>query len=246
MFGKLFSKKKLHVPVDLGLLATDMHSHIIPGIDDGSPNMETSIELVRGMQQLGYKKLITTPHISSDMFKNNPENISQGLNKLKQALLKEKINIELVAAAEYLVDDGFIDLLENNQLLPLSRKYILIELPYYHVPPNLYELTFELQIKGFKIVLAHPERYLYWYDEFDKYEELKNRGIYFQANILSLTGHYSPEAKKLAEKLIDADMIDFLGSDLHNLHYLEILKKARHEIYLDKLLKSGRIINHLL
>jgi protein-tyrosine phosphatase len=246
MFGWLFPRKKLHTPVNLGDLVTDMHSHLIPGIDDGSPDMETSIELIRGLHKLGYKKLITTPHISSDMFRNNPEIIDEGLQKVKQSLIKENIQIELVAAAEYLIDDGFETLLTENRLQTLSGKYLLIELPYFHIPPNLYEITFELQIKGFKIILAHPERYLYWYHDFGKYEELKNRGVYFQLNILSLTGHYSPESKKLAEKMIDVGMIDFLGTDLHNKYYYEMLEKSRVEPYLEKALKSGRILNHLL
>jgi protein-tyrosine phosphatase len=246
MFGRLFSRNKLNAPVDLGDLVTDMHSHLIPGIDDGSPDMQTSIELIRKMQEMGYKKLITTPHISSDLFKNNAAIIEAGLQKVREAIARENIDIELVAAAEYLIDDGFEILLAENRLSTLSEKYLLIELPYFHLPPNLYEITFELQIKGYKIVLAHPERYLYWYHDFVKYEELKNRGIYFQLNILSLTGHYSPESKKLAQKMIDAEMIDFLGSDLHNKYYLEMLEKSRYEPYLEKALKSGRIINHLL
>jgi protein-tyrosine phosphatase len=246
MFGKLFSRKKLSDPVVLGDLVTDMHSHLIPGIDDGSPDLQTSVELIRKMQNLGYKKLITTPHISSDLFKNNPEIINEGLIKVHEALKQENIKIELTAAAEYLIDDGFETLLAENRLTPLSGKYLLIELPYFHLPPNLYEITFELQIKGYKIILAHPERYLYCFNDFGKYEELKNRGIYFQINILSLTGYYSPESKKLAEKMIDAEMVDFLGSDLHNKYYMEMLEKSRYEIYLEKALKSGRIINHLL
>lgn len=246
MFGNLFKKKKLSYPVDLGRLVTDMHSHLIPGIDDGSPNMDTSVKLIKGMQNLGYKKLITTPHISTDIYKNNPEVIQQGLLKLRNRLEEENIDIEIVAAAEYLLDDGFETLLSENQLLTFGNKHVLVELPYFHIPPNLYEITFELQIKGYKIILAHPERYLYWYNDFNQFKALKDRGIYFQMNMISLTGHYSVEVKKMAEKLVDNEMIDFLGSDLHNAFYLEILKKTRYEIYLEKVMKSGAIQNHLL
>lgn len=245
MFG-LFKKKKLPYAVNLGNLVTDMHSHLIPGIDDGSPNMETSVQLIRGMKALGYKKLITTPHISSDMYKNTPEIIQQGLVDLQKRLEEENIDIEVVAAAEYLLDDGFETLMKDNQLLTFSNKFILVEMPFFHLPPNLFDITFELQIKKYKIILAHPERYLFFYNDFSQLQALKDRGIYFQMNMISLTGHYSAEVKKMAEKLVDNEMIDFLGSDLHNPFYLDLLSKTRYEIYLQKVMKSGAIQNHLL
>ncbi len=243
MFGKLFHRKKLNEPVNLERLGADMHSHLIPGIDDGSPDMKTSVSLVKEMRDLGYKKLITTPHISSDIYKNNTEIIQDGLKKLKQQLAEEDIDMNIEATAEYLLDDGFEKLMEDDQLQTFGNNYVLVELPYFHVPPNIYELTFEMQIKGYRIMLAHPERYLYWHNDFKKFEELKNRGIYFQLNMISLTGHYSGEVKKLAERMIDEGMIDFLGSDLHNHHYLQILKKTRYEPYLLKVIESGKILN---
>jgi len=246
MFGKLFSKKKLSNPVELGDLVTDMHSHLIPGIDDGSPTLEASIELIKGMQSLGYKKLITTPHIGSDIYKNTTDIIQKGVALVRKELARQKINIQIEAAAEYLLDDGFGSLLKDNNLQTFGKNFILLELPYFHIPPNLYEVTFELQIKGYKIMLAHPERYLYWYNNMKIYEQLKDRGIYFQLNMISLIGHYSVEVRKMAEKLIDAEMVDFLGSDLHNAFYLRALENTRYEIYLEKALKSGKIQNHLL
>ncbi len=242
----LFKKKKLDYPVSFKGLKTDMHSHLIPGIDDGSPDMDTSVFLIREMKQLGYQKLITTPHISSDIFKNTTEIIQKGLAALQHRLEMEKLDIKVEAAAEYLIDDGFEKRLNSNNLITFSNKFLLVELPYFHLPPNLYDITFELQIKGYKIMLAHPERYLYWFNNMKKYEELKDRGVYFQLNMISLTGHYSQEVKKMAEKMIDAQMIDFLGSDLHNQHYLNILKKSQFEIYLEKVLMSGKIQNHIL
>lgn len=246
MFSSLFTKKKLKYPVSLNRLATDLHSHLIPGIDDGSPDLETSVKLIKEMRDLGYKKLITTPHVSSDIFKNTSEIIENGFDLLRKRLEHEKINVKIEAAAEYLIDDGFENLLKENKLRTFSKNFILIELPYFHLTPNLYEITFELQIKGYKIMMAHPERYLYWFNDMRKYEELKDRGIYFQLNMISLTGHYSSEVKKNAEKLLDAHMIDYLGSDLHNFFYLDLLKKSRFEIYLEKAIESGLIKNHLL
>lgn len=246
MFGIFFKKKKLKEPVDLSELSADMHSHLIPGIDDGVPDMEAALALIEGMSELGYRKLITTPHISSDIYKNNAKIIQDGVARVQKKVKERKIPIEIVAAAEYLIDDGFENLLKNNELMTFGNKHLLIELSYFHVPPNLFDVTFELQIKGYKIILAHPERYLYWYNDMKKYELLKDRGIFFQLNMISLTGHYSGEVKKMAEKLIDAEMIDFLGSDLHNTNYLEYLKKCRYEPYLLKALETEKILNHTL
>ncbi len=246
MLRNFFKPKKLKYPVDLSGLVTDMHSHLVPGIDDGSPDMETSLILIREMQKLGYKKLITTPHISADIYPNTPSIIQEGLQALKKKLDEENIYIEIEAAAEYMLDDGFKKLFENNQLQTFSKNHLLIELPYYQAPPDLFEIIFEMQIKGYRIILAHPERYLFWINEFGKFEDLKNRGIYFQMNINSLSGHFSKEVKKQAEKFINAEMIDLLGSDLHNTSYLELLKSCRFEPYLEKVMKSGNLRNHLL
>ncbi len=246
MLGNLFKKKKLKNPVDLSGLVTDMHSHLVPGIDDGSPDMDSSVELVREMHKLGYRKLITTPHVSSDIYKNSPETIQDGIAQLQQRISLEGIPVTLQASAEYMIDDGFELLIKENKLQTLGDKYLLIELPYFNVPPNLYDVTFELQIKGFKIILAHPERYLYWYHQMDKFEELRDRGIFFQMNIISLSGQYGGQVKKLAEKLVDLGMIDFLGSDMHNLQYLEIFKASLYEPYLQKIIESSNIKNHLL
>lgn len=246
MFGNFFKPKKLKHPVDISGLITDMHSHLIPGIDDGSPDMDTSLTMIREMKSLGYRKLITTPHINSDIYPNTPEIVQKGVNLLNEKLREENIRITIEAAAEYMIDDGFEKLFQKGLLQTFSNNYLLVELPYYQAPPNLYELTFDLQIKGYRIMLAHPERYLYWINDFKKFEDLKNRGVYFQMNINSLTGYFSKEVKKQAEKLIDADMIDFLGSDLHNLNYLQLLKNSLFEPYLEKVIKSGSIQNHLL
>ncbi|TVQ87528.1 MAG: hypothetical protein EA393_10515 [Bacteroidetes bacterium] len=246
MFQRFFKPKKLKKPVDLSQLITDMHSHLLPGIDDGSPDLEISVGLIREMSLLGYRKLITTPHISSDIYPNTPQVINKSFELLKNRLEKEGLNITIEAAAEYMLDDGFEKILNRNELITFGQKYILIELPYFQEPPNMLEIFFELQIKGYRIMLAHPERYLFWYNNIEKYSDLKNRGIYFQLNMNSLTGQFSREAKKMAEKLIDAGMIDFLGSDLHNYNYLQLLKNSLYEPYLAKLMMQGEIKNHLL
>lgn len=246
IFQRLFGSKKLKKAVDISGLHTDMHSHLIPGIDDGAPDLDTALHLIRELKSLGYKRLITTPHIMADVYKNTPESIRVGFEKLQPALVEAGIDIPIEVAAEYQIDDGFEKHFKNRELLTFGDKYILIELPFFNQPRMLFDLTFDLQVAGYKIILAHPERYPYWQNDFSAYEKLKDRGIFFQLNIISLTGHYSLQVKKLAEKLIDLEMIDFLGSDMHNANYLRVFKESLYEPYLEKVVYSGQIKNHLI
>lgn len=242
-FSNLFSAKKLSQPMYMGEIGTDMHSHLIPGIDDGASTMNQSIELIKQMADMGYSKLITTPHIQGEIFTNTPEIINNGLNELKTALSKENIRIEISAAAEYLLDDRFGEKLLSKNLLTFGNKYILVELSYFSPHPNLLNFIFDLQIEGYKVILAHPERYSYWFNNFKKLEELKDRGVFFQLNIISLSGYYDIAVKKTAEKLVDNNMIDFLGTDMHNNNYMQGLNNTRFEKYLQKVLSSGKIKN---
>ena len=243
LFNNLFSSAKLSKPVDFSVLRTDMHAHLIPGIDDGAENMDKSIELIKGMIDLGYQKLITTPHIQGDFYKNSPQNILPGLDQVRRELKRQNLSVTLEAAAEYLIDDQFEDKYKSGPLMTFGNNYLLIEFSYFNEHPTWKRFLFDLQIDGYNIVLAHPERYSYWFRSFNKFEELKDRGILFQVNLISLTGYYSMEVKKMAEKFIDAGMIDFAGSDMHNLIYLEALRNTRLEPYLEKLINSGKLLN---
>ena len=220
-----------------------MHSHLIPGIDDGTRSLEDSLLLIRRMHRLGYKKLITTPHIQQEHYKNSSENILAGLERVKAAVSKENIPIEIEAAGEYLLDDGFEEKHQKGELMTFGDKFILIELSYYNPHPNLKTFIFNLQIDGYKVILAHPERYSYWFNDFDKFEDLKDRGVFFQLNLVSLVGYYPDPVKKFAEKLIDKGMIDFVGSDMHNMSYMDALERSLRERSLVKLLVSGKLLN---
>ncbi|NTV82704.1 MAG: hypothetical protein HGA23_00205 [Bacteroidales bacterium] len=242
MFKNLFSSSKQAV-TDFSRIKTDMHSHLIPGIDDGAKTLDDSIALARRMYDLGYKKLITTPHIQHDFYKNTPEIILGGLEKVRAALKAENIPIEIEAAAEYLLDDGFEELAEKGKLLTFSGKHILVELSYFNPNPNLKSIVFNLQIDGFKVILAHPERYTYWFTNFAKFERLRDRGMLFQLNLVSLAGFYPDPVKKFAEKLIENDMIDLVGSDMHNMNYMAALEKSLKEKPLARLLESGKLLN---
>lgn len=245
VFQKIFSGG-LHEPLNLGLLVTDFHSHLIPGIDDGAKTMDDAIEMIRQFAQLGFKKLITTPHIQDEFYKNTPETILEGIDQVKAAVKAASINIEIEAAAEYLLDDGFAQKLKDKELLSFSGKHILVELSYFSPHPNLLSFIFDLQIEGYTVILAHPERYSYWFNDLKKFQDLKNRSVLFQLNTVSLSGHYGKDVKKLAEKFIDLGMYDFAGSDMHNQHYMDSFSKARFENSLKKLIDSGKLKNSLL
>jgi protein-tyrosine phosphatase len=240
---KLFQGNKNTKAVDLSLVGVDMHSHLLPGIDDGSPDMETTIFLLKKLAALGYKKAITTPHIMYDLYRNNAETIKDTERKVKEAIAKNNINIEFEAAAEYLIDEGFERLMTENNLLTFGDNYLLVELPYSGEPTNLGRILFDLQIKGYKIILAHPERYSYWHDIPDKYESLKDGGVFFQLNINSITKFHSSSTRKVASWLINQQMIDFLGTDLHSKAYLSAIEKATKDPLLAKLLSSGKLRN---
>ena len=242
----LFPSKKLDKPVDLSVLLCDVHSHFIPAVDDGSKSVENSVEMIRHFYNQGYKKVITTPHIMGDFFRNSPETIMPGLEKVRQQLKTEGIPIQMDAAAEYYIDYEFEQKVAQGNLLTFGDNYVLVEISYVNQPDNMNRVLFALQTSGYKPVLAHPERYPFWFDKPDEFEKLVNKGILLQMNINSLTGYYSPETKKVAEMLIDKQWVSFLGSDCHHLGHIDLLKQVVYLPYLKKLVESGRLLNHTL
>jgi protein-tyrosine phosphatase len=245
VFKNFFSSSKPAL-ADFSKVRADMHSHLIPGIDDGARTMEDSIAMIRRMHELGFKKLITTPHIQGEFFKNTPEIILDGLAKVKQAVAAQNIPVELEAAAEYLLDDMFEVKMKAGNLLTFSNKYILVEMSYFSPNPDLKSIIFNLQVDGYKVILAHPERYTYWFKDFAKFEDLKDRGVFFQLNTVSLAGHYPEPVRKFAEKFIENDMIDFIGTDMHNMNYMKSLENSLKEKTLAKLVGSGKLLNAAL
>lgn len=240
---KLFSKSSSSIP-DYSRLAVDMHSHLLPGIDDGSPNLDTSLELIRRMMKLGFKKFITTPHIMWEMYKNTPEIVNRKLDLLREEVLKAGINVEINAAAEYFLDEHVENLMATKQkLLTVFDNMVLVEFSLANQPFNIKEVLFELSMQGYQPIIAHPERYIYFEQAKDFYDELKEAGYYFQLNINSLSGYYGKSAEKLAQYLIKKDYYNFLGSDLHHFRHLEALSNPIITNQLQKLLDSGKIMN---
>ena len=242
---KWFSKKEEEVdPLDFSILKTDIHSHFIPGIDDGSPDMETTISLIKEMQQLGFKKIITSPHVMSDFYQNTSETILSGLNEVRLELKAQAIPVEIDAAAEYYIDFEFEQKIGKEKFLTFGENYILVELSFIEEPRNLFDIIFKLQLEGYKVVLAHPERYAY--HTMEDYKELKNRGVLLQINLLSLIGHYSPQVQKKTEKLIEENLVSFVGTDCHNMHHAQLYEKCQTKKAWHDLVNSEMLLNHTL
>lgn len=243
MLGSLFSKKKDFE----GLLSTtDLHSHLLPGIDDGVQTIEESLEVIKGFINLGYKKLITTPHIMHDFYRNDPGIISNKLADLKSALAEASLDIEVEAAAEYYLDEYFLALMDSDeQALTFGDNYLLFELSFMTKPLITKEAVFSMQTKGYKPVLAHAERYLYYHDSIGELQELFENGVLLQLNLLSLAGYYSKPVKKMAAKLIDQNMISFIGSDCHNGRQLISISEVLHSAVMNPLKVLNLLNKHL-
>ncbi|HVS95261.1 MAG TPA: CpsB/CapC family capsule biosynthesis tyrosine phosphatase [Puia sp.] len=226
-------------------LQCDLHSHLIPGIDDGSPDLDTSLRLIRGLAELGYKKLITTPHVNADIFPNTPDVILSGCRAVETALREQQIDVSLHAAAEYLLDDGFSRALaDGTPLLTLKDNLVLVELSFAVPAINLKDMLFQLQLKGYQPILAHPERYLYFGANKGWYDTIRETGCLFQLNLLSFIGYYGRDAKRLADYLVKKRYFDFLGTDLHHQRHLDALRSSgRLPQLVDRLLGTGLIQN---
>lgn len=231
-----FFRKKSTKVADLSWLGADMHAHLLPGIDDGAPNLETSIELIRGLVALGYRKLIATPHILSDIYPNTPEIIREKLALVRNELTAQGIDVTLDAAAEYFIDDQFEELLRKKEpLLTLKDNYVLVEFSMVTAPYELQQVFFEMQIQGYQPVLAHPERYVYLDRRREVFDSLKDAGCLFQLNMLSLTGHYGRTVTEIANYLLEKGYYNLAGTDMHHPRHLALLQKLAASSTLDDL-----------
>ena len=194
---------------------TDIHSHVVPGIDDGSPFVERSVELVSAMKEWGLERIIATPHVTQDKYENTPETVNEAFLELKGALSDASVDINIEFAAEYRIDEFFIEQVRKGSLMNLPNGYLLIENSFVQEPLNLDSTLFNLRMAGHKLILAHPERYAYYHAKRERYDKLHANGILFQINLLSLAGSYGKDVRKIAEYLIDKGYVDFIGTDLH-------------------------------
>jgi protein-tyrosine phosphatase len=242
----LFGNKSRLEPIDLSILQTDLHSHLIPGIDDGSKSLEDSINMLRRFIELGFKKVITTPHIMSDYYRNNPEIILGGLEEVRKEIKKQGLTIEIEAAAEYYLDEYFQELIQKKELLTFGNNHVLFELSFAEEPPGIKDAIFNMVTEGYRPIMAHVERYPFFMGKWDVLEDFKERGCLLQLNLNSLSGHYGPHVKKWAQQVIDRGIIDVVGSDCHHLGHLEMINELRTNAHFHTIVKNETLLNRKL
>ncbi len=220
------SKKKIRLNELIPNEYVDIHSHLLPNIDDGVKTVHQSAYIIEQLHQLGIKKIITTPHVMKDVWPNTTAIINSKCQEMAKVLTSLDISVKLEASAEYMLDDLFYERIKEKDIIPLPKKYLLVEMSTFSPPLNLNEMLFEIKLAGFTPILAHPERYSFYQDDMNKYKTLKDQGVFFQLNLLSLSGYYGEKVKSTAIKLLNNDYFDFAGSDIHNHQQLEILEKG--------------------
>ncbi|NUM32618.1 MAG: capsular biosynthesis protein [Bacteroidetes bacterium] len=241
-----FKKNKKTLTIDENLkIFVDFHSHLLPGIDDGCATLDESVENILELQSQGIKKIITTPHIFSEAYPNTPEIINEKLELLKSVLAEKKIEIEITAAAEYYLDEWFCKNYKNLKLLTIKENHLLVETNYMEKPYFMEQILFDLQLDGYKIILAHPERYNYLLNDFRQFDKFFDTGILFQCNLLSFTGYYSPQIKKAALHLLKNKMIHLVGSDIHKLRHTKAISAFKKTNEYSELLNLGLMNNEL-
>jgi tyrosine-protein phosphatase YwqE len=230
-----FFKKKPQVdlsqaPTDFSFLGADMHSHLIPGIDDGAPDKETSLEMIRRLKELGFRKLITTPHVMLEFYDNNFEKVTKHFAELQRFINEQGLGIELGVGAEYYLDSFFLPSVMPDGLLSFggSKKYVLVEVSMAGWPRQFSDMLFSIQAAGYTPILAHPERYQYE-EDIKVFLELKEKGVLFQMNLLSILGYYGRGVKAAAERYLDHELYHFCGTDMHHLRHGDNLAKLAKE-----------------
>lgn len=212
-----FLKRKVSI-ADSGILKgmTDYHSHLLPGMDDGVKTMAETLEILEEMEKQGIRKVWFTPHIMQDI----PNKTADLKKKFAEVQATYHGNIILHLAAENMLDNLFDERLEKNDLLPIEKegkRYLLVETSYFNPPMDLYDVLKRIQQKGYYPLIAHPERYEYM--SMKDYRELKVANVLFQLNLSAVGGIYGKGIQKKAETLLNADMYDFLGNDVHSINY---------------------------
>jgi protein-tyrosine phosphatase len=212
----IFRKSK---PINFSFLNTDIHSHILPGIDDGADSIPTSIFLLNGLKALGFEKFIFTPHIYTEFYPNDKNTVQQAYQRLRAILPNEN----MAYSAEYFLENAFNDILKNKEIICFGQNKVLFETSTFSAPMGLEEAIFELISTGYQPILAHPERYLYF--DIKDLIKFQDMGCQFQVNLLSLQGYYGPHVKQHAFKIFERGIFDYAGTDLHNKGQLKSLEK---------------------
>ena len=222
----IFSKKKFLA--DYLENFVDVHNHILPGIDDGAETIDDSLDLIKGFGELGVKNFVPTPHIMHNYYPNTPETIRKAQERLKNAMLeKGMMDVVIDAAAEHMIDDNFEAVMDQDQYMPLAKDYILVEMSFLQPPINFEQAIIKITGKRLYPILAHPERYKFLHNRTHRYARYRERGIFLQMNLLSLGDYYGKGVQSVALKLLERKQVDFVASDIHNMHQLNCLKEIK-------------------
>lgn len=241
-----FKKKNSPLPEGAEQFTADLHSHLLPGLDDGSASMEDTLAMLRVFSQLGFYKVVTTPHVYENHYNNTPEVINEKLTEVRQAIKEAGIEIRIEAAAEYFFDEKFTAKVKaKTPLLSFGQNYVLFETPFMIEPINLKEIIRDLQDQGYNPILAHPERYAYLVADRNKVKDYFQTGVLFQINALSFIGQYDKPTQKLAEWMVENELVHFIGSDCHKMKHLDGYKEAMNTKHYRKALELP-LFNHSL
>ncbi len=220
-FDFFFKREKASLPFE-----TDMHCHLVPGVDDGSPDLETSISLLEQMIDMGFKRIFISPHVTQDTFENTPATLEAPMAQLQAEAQRRGLPVELHRHAEYRIDDFFLQQKKNGELTVLPNNYILVENPFSQEPYELDNMLFDIKMSGYVPIMAHPERYQYYAVTYpERYAQLHDFGILFQINMLSLAGRYGRGERNTALELLKSGMVEFVGTDIHSFTHTKLLKE---------------------
>ncbi|WP_206366938.1 tyrosine-protein phosphatase [Sphingobacterium sp. SGL-16] len=247
-FSKIFGSKKVEGDKvrslgKLSFLEVDMHNHLLPGIDDGSPSVDESLDLIKGLNGLGFQNFICTPHIMDGVHPNNKSTINEAYKSLSEALSQKGSKSKIFAAAEHMIDDGIVPLIAKDNLCVMPGGYVLIEMSYLAESKALFQTILDIHNLGYKPILAHPERYNYYHYNFDMYKQIKDAGCLLQLNLLSISRYYGTEVKVAALTMLKSGMYDFVGTDLHHQKHLAALQDVVAKYPIRDLLRTCNILN---
>lgn len=217
--------KRKNTPVDLSVLGVDIHSHLLPDLDDGSKSIDHSLGMMRKFEELGYKKLITTPHVMHGVYDNTTAIILEKLEALRFAAKAAGLTITLDASAEYYFDETLFERIRRKDVLPFCGNHLLFECSFRSEPHQLEDLVFLMTSSGYQPILAHFERYLYYHGSTDVARRMRHMGVWIQLNLNSIAGHYGPEVKKQGMRLVKEGLVDVVGSDCHRIEQLHIVEE---------------------
>lgn len=240
-----FFKKKANNKL---FYSTEVHCHIMPGVDHGATDVQNGLELMRAEMDMGITNLIFTPHVTKSTFENTPDTILPAFDTFKKAITENGINAKVSVSAEYRLDELSLEQIKSNQYIAMPKEHILLENAYQQERIDLDQILFDIQIKNLTPIMAHPERFPYYGQTKERFTQLHNAGALFQVNLMSFTGYFGRTAKHSAEWLLEHDLIDFLGSDVHNMEHIEVIRefiKSKNYKKIESKLK-GRLLNDTL